>query len=309
MRIKNIITKTLILSAVTMSCSTIEGKESAAVRLERGVNLMGDSKQLEKAILEFEAVLLSEEKSKKIGAEARYRLMECYLKLNEPDKAKKQLKVLHKNYTNENPWAIKGGELLPNGIEFSPVPWTDGELSIYDVKLPNGTIIGQYYSVIKASEENGEKTWTGHFTRTSGSLSQSSVEFSKNPDFSLIRSRGYMQGVGDFEMNFNNNKSWEVKDVSSNVITANGDLKSGDALFDNDQSIHLLRLLPNEIGDKTLLPIVAVLMGGMQLDFELEAVDTEKIETELGEFDCVKYKSNIYQDFWVQKDGHRYLAI
>ena len=296
-----------MISAFTTSSGVLVANESAVVRLERGVKLMTEGKQLEDAILEFKAVLAAEKKSKKLSAEARYRLAKCYLKLNKTDDVKKQIDALKKGYASDNTWVKKGLVLYPSGPQFVPVPWNDGEFSIYDVKLANGEVVGQYYTIIKASEKNGKNTWTGYFTRTSGGLSQTLVEFN-HEDFSLIQSRGFMQGLGSFEADFKEGKPWEVKNSNSGEVTATGEIAPGEKLFDNDQSVHLLRLLPNEIGDKVTLPLVVVFMGGSKLDFTIEAIAHEKITTELGEFDCVKYKTNINQEFWVQRDGTRNLV-
>lgn len=290
-----------------MSSNFVVAKETAVIRLERGVALMKDESKLEDAIREFEGVLLAEGQSKKLGAEARYRIAECFLKLGQKEKAKNQVGALSEHYPEENRWVIKAMSLLPAGPDFAPVTWEDGEFAIYDVKIPTGQVVGQYYTSVIASEEDGEPTWTGYFTRTAGGLCQTEVEFDAR-SLQPIRSKAFFANVGEFEGVFGVDGSWEVRNLVSQEVTASGKAKPGQMLHDNDQSIHLIRLLPNEVGDKIALPIVVVMMGGSKLDFELEAVAHESVETAMGEFDCVKYKTNINQDFWVQREQARYLV-
>ncbi len=306
MNIKHFV-KGMIGALLLGSSGFVVAKETAVIRLESGVALMKDESKLEDAVREFEGVLLAEGKSKKLAAEARYRMAECFLKLGDRSRAKRQVEKLLAAYPKENRWVEKAAALIPSGPEFAAVTWQDGEFAIYDVKIPTGQVVGQYYSVIVASEEDGEPTWTGYFTRTAGGLSQTEVEFDTQ-FLQPIRSRAFFANVGEFEGVFGEDGSWEVRNAVSQEVTASGKAKPGLMLHDNDQSIHLIRLLPNEVGDKISLPIVVVMMGGSQLDFELEAVSHESVETGLGEFDCVKYRTNIHQDFWVQRDEGRYLV-
>lgn len=78
------------------------GDETAVTRLERGVILMKDETKLREAISEFEEVLLAESKSKKLAAEARYRMAKCYLDLGEEEQAKQQVDALKEDYDEGN---------------------------------------------------------------------------------------------------------------------------------------------------------------------------------------------------------------
>ena len=284
----------------------LNADESAVIRLERGVLLMQDESKLEEAIQEFEIVLQSEEEFKKLASEARYRMAECLLKLGKKDEAKKQLKSLRDAYPSKNRWVVKSEDLMSSGPDFAPVAWDNGELAIYDVKLPSGSVLGVFCSAVCVSENEGEKTWTAYFTRGVGGISQSRVEFDRE-NLKPISAHSYFEGVGEFRGTFEDDGSWEVTDVASGTELHSGKAKPGVSLFDNDQSVQLMRLLPNEIGDEASLPLV-VLMGGSELELKMEVVAHEKVVTDFGEFDCAHYKSNIGQEFWVQRDGRRHLV-
>lgn len=282
-------------------------EESSVVLLERGVVLMQQQEKWEDALLEFEVVVQNEKKSKKLVGEARFRMIECLLKLGRKEEAQEQFVFLKANYSPENHWVKKAGELLPSGPEFSPAPWKDGELAIYDVKIPSGRVVGTYYCGLRATEENGKKTWTGYYTRSGGPFSQSRVEFDAET-FRPISSQAYVGDFGEFEGAYSFDGSWQVKNIHSGEIVSEGVAKPGTNIFDNDQSVQIMRLISTEVGEEITLPLVVLLTGGTTFDFELKVEAHEKIKTEFGEFDCAKYKSNIGQDFWLQREFPRHLV-
>lgn len=302
-----LITRIGIGAFLSLSAMSLGGEESPIIRLERGVSLMQDDTKIEEALKEFEQVLLVDENSKKLAAEAHYRMAECYLKLGHKEKAQEHVETLREDYQAENKWVEKSVHLLPSGPNFIEPTWGDGELATYEVKLPNGTVVGHFLSGVKAVKKGSEKIWTGYFTRTGGGFSQSRVDFSSKT-MKPIQVHSYMESNGEFRTHFKEDGSWEVENLLNSRKTASGQAKPGMLLFDNDQSIHLLRLLPNEIGEEVALPIVVAFMGGHELNFTLKATAHETVSTTAGKFDCVKYESNINQDFWVQRDGPRHLV-
>ena len=87
-----LITRIGIGAFLSLSAMSLEAEESPIIRLERGVSLMQDDAKIEEALKEFEQVLLVDKNSKKLAAEAHYRMAECYLKLGHEEKA---LSLIH----------------------------------------------------------------------------------------------------------------------------------------------------------------------------------------------------------------------
>ena len=193
-----------------LSSGVCEAEESLVILLERGVALMQDESKLEDALAEFGKILLVEADSKKLAAEARYRMAKCYLKLGKEEEAKAQVAALRKNYDKENKWVEQAALLLPGGPDFIQPTWGEGEFATYDVKIPSGQVVGHFYSGVKASERNGEKTWTGYFTRTAGGFYQSRVEFS-NKTMEPFQVHSFMENVGEFHAKFHEDGRWEVE--------------------------------------------------------------------------------------------------
>lgn len=130
---------TTLSLAVLLSGGALLADETAVTRLENGVALMKDESKLEEAIREFEGVLLAEGKSKKLAAEARYRMAKCYLELGEEKKAKIQVEKLKEDYDAANRWVVRAVGLMGSAIPFGDVPWKAGEFLEYEIQLPNGS--------------------------------------------------------------------------------------------------------------------------------------------------------------------------
>ena len=90
--------------------------QTAAERLEQGVQLQSTEGNLKGAIAEYEAVLKSAAKSRRLAAEARYRLAECYSKLGKETEMKTHLKALRSDFPSDNKSVIKAESM-------SPVEW------------------------------------------------------------------------------------------------------------------------------------------------------------------------------------------
>lgn len=69
---------------LVLTLSTAQA-QTAAERLEQGVQLQSAEGDLKGAITEYQAVLKATAKSQRLAAEARYRLAECYAKLGDQE--------------------------------------------------------------------------------------------------------------------------------------------------------------------------------------------------------------------------------
>ena len=305
---KKTIAKYLVAGGIVLSSTVGVGADTAVMRLEQGVALMADESRLRDAVREFEGVLLAEGKSQKLGAEARYRMAECYRKLGDDKAAEKQLTILLKNYPKENKWVVRARELASDAIVFGEIPWRDGEFLAYEIQSLGGETVGRIYSGIHASERDGEKTWVSHMTRSGGNLMQTQVEFLAD-NFRPLSGQSYTAPFGKLAVDFGEDGSLVLtrgakKEVVSEVSSTEGGWDA-EPFFGNDQAIQLLRLLEPELGAEVTLNLRAHLMGGGNLPFELKAVKYEEVTVPAGTFPCVKYKTNIGQTIWMHLAGAR----
>ncbi|MEM9079716.1 MAG: tetratricopeptide repeat protein [Verrucomicrobiota bacterium] len=299
---------TILGLAVLLGGSGLMANETAVTRLERGVALMADESKLKDAIREFEGVLLAESKSKKLGAEARYRIAKCYLDLGDEEKAKKQVEKLKEEYDGENRWVKKAVGLLAAGIPFQDVPWVAGEFFEYEIQLPNGEKAGSFYITIQEHEFEGEETWVSMFTRAGDNLMQTRVDFLKD-NLRPVEADGYSNLFGSVEMEFEEDGAWRMRRLPSGEFLRTAEAKAGgwagSPFYENDQTMQLMRMIPTEVGTEVTMPLLAALQGGDFFDFEIKAVAHETITVPAGEFECVKYETNIQQTFWVALEGAR----
>gem|GEM_PF-2547939 len=283
-------------------------EETAASRLEKGVELMQEEATVRDAIRQFEGVLRGERQSRKLAAEARFHLAKCHLALGEEEQARAQLAALREGWPAENPWVIRAVELMPEPSMFCPPTWKDGEFLVYNIGTPGGQSVGCLYSTIIASEEDGKKTWTGWTFRRSDGVMLSTVEFLAD-NYRPLRGRIMSPALGDVVLRMEADGSWRTNRPVSGEAVGQGEAVAGgwnaSPLYDNDQVLHLMRLLPTEVGTEVSIPITTALMGGNQLEFKLTARKHGSIEVEAGTFDCVYYESNINQNFWVEREGRK----
>ncbi|MGC6563990.1 MAG: tetratricopeptide repeat protein [Akkermansiaceae bacterium] len=137
---------------VLMSLGMVSG-QTAAERLEQGVQLQTAEGDLNAAIEEYKAVLKATAKSQRLAAEARYRLAECFASLGNKELMNAHLKLLREEFPADNKWVVKAATLAPADWEFTARPWKDGQLHIYEIYLPNGTNVGNFLLAERLKDE------------------------------------------------------------------------------------------------------------------------------------------------------------
>lgn len=282
--------------------------ETAASRLERGVELMQDEAKLKEAIRQFEGVLRAESQSRKLAAEAHFHLAKCYLAMDEPERAAAQLEMLREGWPAENPWVIRAASLMPEPSIFGPASWESGEFLTYDIVTPGGQNVGRMHSAVVASEEDGADTWTGWTFRRSDGVMLSRIEFLAE-NYRPVKGRLSSPAMGEVVLTMDEDGAWRTERPDGGEALQQGEATDGGweaaPIYDNDEVMHLMRTLPKAIGSKVTIPITTALLGGGRIDFELEAKRHDTIEVPAGRFDCVFYESNINQNFWIELAGRK----
>jgi|GEM_PF-2507698 len=282
--------------------------ETVTEAFERAIQLQETEGDLKNAIEVYEQLIKEGSKQDDVTLEAHYRLAKCYLYTEEKKKAEAVLAKMKKNYSSSNPWVKKVIQLLGSDIPFLRAPFrTEGEYYGYDIKLPNGKIVGYMFGGIQQVEHQGETAWKSFFGRRGGEDSFTSCVFSVE-DYRPIQGRNVFSNIGDFISTFQADGMVEFKDVSGKVQTKTVPLGDGvSAIFENDQTIHLIRAIDFTLGEEVSMQIVTPLAHGL-FPFILNPVEYETVETPAGSFDCIKVETNINQTFYVSRDESRHMV-
>lgn len=287
-----------------------EPAETAAERLERGVFLQENEKDLDAAIREFEGVLRNEAKAASHGAEARFRLIQCYLEKENEKAAAEQLEKLKSSYPPENRWVKQAIELLESPLVLGPAPWKSGEVLTYDIAGPGGQSLGRMLSAIAMEDLNGAPVWVSYFIRAAEVTSLSRARFDTG-SFLPIEARSFVESFGDSTLEFPSSGGVVARDSVSGkeLWKSDGKALAGAPrpLFDNDQTVQILRLIPQEIGTKHAIHVVMGL-NAAPIPFDMEVTAHEEITTPAGTFPCAKIETNLNQTFWISTDEHRHLV-
>lgn len=186
---------------------------------------------------------------------------------------------------------------------FRPAPWTDGEEMRLDLKLATGAKIASAFYAVNSGETNGRKIFrlTSRIFGASQSLSRVEVDAES---FRPLHSRWKHNLIGDADTRYAPGQA-EVKLKSKETakkIELNG------AVYDNEETIQLLRRLPLAAGYKTTLRLLSSLSAGSIVPVQVTVSGPEKINVSAGSFDCYKVTLSIRQTFWYSTDEHRYLV-
>ena len=285
--------------------------ETAAERLEQGIQFQVSEENLSAAVAEYEAVLKAAAKSHKLIAEARYRLAECYLGLGQTKAMETQISALREEFPRDNRWVIKAEKLAPAPWGFEGAPWVNGRLHTYGVKIPNGDTIGHFLIANRISKKASEEVWESIAIRTAGGRSLSNVTFSQK-DYKSLSARWFMDLFGDVSVTFK--KDGKVLLIDSETGEQKDEYdhsKSRDAqipMFENEQAIQMLRVLKQEVGTQQKTMIYAAHNGGMQIPFDLEVTEHVDITVPAGTFSCAKIETSIKQTFYVSRGERRELV-
>lgn len=287
--------------------------QNAADELEKGVQQQETEGDLDAAIRHFQAVLRADGKIEKLAAEARYRLLRCYLAKGDSKKAREQADALRNDYPADNRWVQKALALVPQETKFGGVPWTDGKAYRYSVRLPNGNEVGQFVTATRKIEADGEAAWESVWVRAAGTYSLSRSRFAEE-GYRSIDCRWYMRGMGDVTSVFGKDGIVRLIDSETGAEKDTFDSttrKASDTpLYENEQLVQLMRALSTKVGTKQKTVLISGLNGAATVAFDMEVTAHEEIEVPAGTFECAKIETNLKQTFFIEAEGdHRLVKI
>lgn len=285
--------------------------ESVAETLEQGVQLQQTDGDYDAAIERYESVLKHQGKWKKLAAEARFRLAECFLAKDDIKSATKQVNNLRKDYPADNRWVLKAGGLLPVETAFSGAPWKNGHIYAYTVQMKNGQEIGQFALAERMLVGGDDPEWESYLVRTAGTESMSRTHF-KQSGYQVLDSRWYMRGMGDAQVSFDEGTMVRIVNPETGEETDSYDHSKGNyakmPIYENEQMVQLIRTLDQKVGTKQNTVLIASLNGAVPIEFNMEVTAHEEIQVPAGKFDCAKVETNLKQTFHISRGEDRQIV-
>jgi len=282
--------------------------QTAAELLEQGVQFQTTEGNLDAAIKEYKAVLKASSQSKRLAAEARYRLAECFQEKGNQARMNDHLKALREEFPSDNKWVVKSLALSALETEFSGKPWKDGRIFLSKAKLPGGKEIGEFILAQRKIKDAPDEVWESIAIRSIGGRSISRTKFSAD-GYRSLGCRWYMEQMGDVTANYREDGEVVVIDTESKEEKGRYNHaesgKSNLPFFENEVMVQVLRTLNLEIGTKQETIILAALAGASAIPFNLEVTEHVDIETAAGSFSCAKIETNLNQTFYVSREEGR----
>ena len=290
-----IITATLLLSLHGFS-------QSPALLLERGVQLLEteNSPQDARAAL-VEAVEKSKD-SAAVLAEALYHLARCEKALGNDEAFKDAIAQLNETFGEGSEWSLKAGRLTQNPATFLEAPFIIGEQNLYEVRAGE-RVIGHFQSLVTDGQIDGEPVWISHFGRHGVNNSSSQAVFKKS-NFSPLRTNAYFENFALSSFDFGEDGSFKRTDDATGKSTVTA--SSGGPIFENDQSISLMRAIDFSSRQPVTLNLVNFL--GIQFPFVLTPEAEVEIETPVGNYTCLEISTNINQTLYISTGPERDLV-
>jgi hypothetical protein len=276
----------------------------ASALLEKGVNSEETKGDLDAAMQFYRQVIAETEAGQALAAQAQFRLATCYEKKNDHAAATAAFAKLVHDYPNQKELVtLASKHLVSEGPELLPVPWIDGEEMRFRLNLPSGIKLGVARFGVKRGEVDGRQVWQFNSQLFAGvqQWSRAEVDFHT---FKPIHCRWKHSLVGEAETTYSTGGA----NVKLNGASAVKHMDLDGVVYDNEQTLQLMRRLPLADGFTVSLKIFAGLTGGTLLPLQLTVEAHESVTVPAGTFDCYKVGLNIGQTYWFSTDAHHYLV-
>src|SRR5438128_8803080 len=130
--------------------------QSTADLLQKGIYTQETVGDLDGAIKIYRQIVNSASHSRTYAAQAQYRLAQCLLKKGDKAEAAKAFEKLVQDFSEEKELVAKAREQMISDTKLLPIPWGDNELSEFQIKLPNGNVVGTKIFSITSSDTNAQ---------------------------------------------------------------------------------------------------------------------------------------------------------
>ncbi len=273
--------------------------QSTADLLQKGIYTQETVGDLDGAIKIYRQIVNSASHSRTYAAQAQYRLAQCLLKKGDKAEAAKAFEKLVQDYSEEKELVAKAREQMTSDTKLLPIPWGDSELSEFQIKLPNGNVLGTKIFSIAPSETSAQSVIIRNreYMRATPVL-WSRVEADRDTMRPIAASFNSPY-IGEDKVDYEAAQArMQVKGQEAKVFALDG------PIFDNEEWVFWFRRLPVALGYKTILPIMGPFRGPIKISLNVLAV--EDVQVAAGKFHCYKVElPEIRQTFWLAVDGAR----
>ena len=279
--------------------------EPIADMLEKAIYTEETKGDLPAAIDLYKQILSESKSARSAAANAQFRMANCYLKLGKQSEAIAAFRGVIESFPEEQSLVAKAKEHVPADVELLPSPWVDGELTEMSMRLSSGLSIGRQFTSINADERDGRRIWrirNHSYVTLNGTSGVSRVDVDATT-MTPLSSRWRHSLLGDVTSMFAPDR---VTYKFSNQEAAKT-LAIDKPVYDNEESIHVMRRLPLAVGYHATLPIFSGLGAGLT-PVEIKVTGRETIEVPAGRFDCFRVELSVKQTFFYSADEHRYLV-
>ncbi len=281
--------------------------DSPVERLEKGIYTEETVGDLAQAIEIYSSIVDDDQANRGHVAQAQFRLGMCHLKAGEEAQARRAFEQLVERFPEQEEWVARAQEELATTVEALPlspkVPWLDGELLTYKMSLPTGKEFGALYLKAESTVVDGRDAWRLELRRFAANHSDNyGVSWTlvdaetHRPIRSAIRHGVLGSAIADYEPD---GVTVHTGVEESTFIDHPG------LIFDNDQSMHLMRLLPLETGYQTQLNLLPIWTATV-LKTGLEVKSKKTCKVPAGEFECFKVATEQGETYWVSTGPERY---
>ncbi len=299
----------LLATAFALVIAVPVTAESAAELLEKAMYAEQTVGDLVTAIRIYEQIVEDAEANRMSVAQAQYRLGVCQLKIGNNAAAKKAFDSIIRDYPEQTTLVSQArGRLIDTrpALALDPAPWEDREFLEYRISLQNGKAIGAAFQTASSAVVDGADAWqleTRVLILSTGDnygVSRILVERDTLEPFSSTFRHGAL-GTAD--------TTYGADGIDIVLGDTNVHLTSEQTVYDNEQYMHLLRMLPLAPGFKTsinLLPTISAVVA----EVGIEVTGTDVCAVPAGRFDCLVVSLDLgvtTQTVWLSTGPERYL--
>lgn len=276
----------LLIMVIALAVALPATAESAAELLEQGIYTEQTVGDLKAAIEIYTRVVENAEANRPHVAQAQFRLGMCYLKNGSDAEARTALDTLIRDFPEQEQLVAQAREQLAAAqpaLLLGPAPWQDGEVLKYQIRLPTGKVLGSLYLKAESAVVDGTEAWQlelHRFVITNADnygVSRILVDrHTQQPIRSTIR-HGIM---GTADATFGPD-GVEIGGTNGNHVDF------PQQVYDNDQFMHLLRMLPFEQGYETKINVLPIWTTEV-IEVALDVKGTKNCRVPAGDFECYR---------------------
>lgn len=322
----------LIATLLTLCIAPFANGKTISIQFQEALFIEETEGDIDAAISQYQEILknidpnleLTEEDEQTIS-KVNYQLGLCYLKQGNKEKAKEQLMKLLSDYNCHNTVVNQARNLLQEinpefasqnrEVNLLPEPWGKYEHMRHKLYAQNGGEIGLLIYEIKKKIEKGLSV-----SKITTSEILPYDYFPKETGVTVLNNN--FKPLNSFTQYGPNNRSSAIYNGNKITYTSvkNGKESRNETkvelpVFDNEQTLYLIRRLPLKVGYRDSAMVFSN-SNGMSVKGELHVDAIEDVNTEFGTLNCYRAKvnssmqgtQNFEQTVWISTDSRRLIA-